>query len=60
MVGSRAQSMTDRASQPNWHMVRDDGGDRLVLAGDWIAQSGAIPEFAEAAVAGILRGRALQ
>ncbi len=32
-------------SLPHWELRRRDGGVVLVLAGDWLAQSGRIPEF---------------
>ncbi|MDR3531256.1 MAG: ABC transporter permease [Rhodopila sp.] len=44
---------------PAWQLRRLNGRDVLVLAGDWIAQSGRIPEFPANALAGVAGGQAV-
>src|ERR1700693_4320481 len=41
-----------KALSPNWHLRRSLGRSALTVGGDWIAQSGRVPEFP----AGYLRG----
>lgn len=42
---------------PTWQIVRTKDRDVITLGGDWIAQSGHIPQFAATEVAGTAAGR---
>jgi phospholipid/cholesterol/gamma-HCH transport system permease protein len=50
---------TPTDTTPNWQFRRTGGGNVIALAGDWIAQSGRIPEFPTDGLAGSAAGQAL-
>jgi len=52
--------MVDEKRLPTWKLNRNDGCNRIVLGGDWIADLGSIPDFPQSSVDGIPPGQSLQ
>ena len=64
LVGSqlenfRLKSATQAELAPAWQVHRSNDRDVLALAGDWIAQSGRIPEFPADGLSGVTAGQTL-
>lgn len=57
--GPTGLSVVHEGRQPHWQRDHIDGGSRIVLGGDWLAQAGTIAEFPPSEIGGLTTGQHL-